>query len=102
MAISFQFILNQMWIATLFPVGLLQILPAITLIAIGWIVEVKYTSRITLFANAIALSTYFYQFQNLKVWIIYYINFVTILGIIAIISYILKEKLGIRKAGLPK
>jgi len=85
--------MTNIWISQLLPLELIEILPAITLIIIGLIVEKKYIGRVAIFANAIALSTFFYKIQNLPTWTIWYINILTIFGLIAIFSYAFKIKL---------
>jgi hypothetical protein len=83
----------SIWIGELLPLRLIQVIPAITLIAIGLIVERKYVGRIAIFTNAIALSTFFAQIDNVPSGIIWYVNILTIFGAIAIISYSFKLKL---------
>lgn len=83
----------NIWISQIFPVELIRILPAITLIIVGLIVEKKYVGRISLLTNAVALSTFFAFIENIPTWTIWYINILTIFGIIAIISYAFKIKL---------
>ncbi|MFA5259017.1 MAG: hypothetical protein WC402_02990 [Candidatus Pacearchaeota archaeon] len=85
--------MTNIWISQLLPIELIEILPALTLIIIGLIVEKKYVGRVAIFANAIALSTFFYKIQNLPLWTIWYINILTIFGLIAIFSYAFKIKL---------
>lgn len=80
-------------VAQIFPVQFMEVLPALTLILIGLIVEKRYVGRIAIFANAIALSTFFYKIPSLPLWTIWYINILTIFGIIALISYATKTKL---------
>jgi hypothetical protein len=83
----------DIWIANFLPVKVLDILPAVTLILVGLIVETQYVGRIAIFMNAVALTTFFYKFTGLPDWLIWYINLSTIAGIIAILSYIFDESL---------
>lgn len=78
------------WIATILPLKLITILPAITLIVVGMLVEKYYVGRIAILSNAVALATYFYRFSNLNQWLVLYINVLTIAGILALVSYALK------------
>ncbi len=73
----------DLWIANLFPGKFLEILPAVSLILIGIAVEREYTGRISIFSNAVALTTYFYKFQNLPVLLVWYINILTVFGVIS-------------------
>jgi len=83
----------QIWLVQWLPKGLLLLLAPISLIIIGFLVEKYYTGRITLFANAMALVSFFSAFQNIPNLVILYINFATILGIIGLISYAIKHPL---------
>jgi hypothetical protein len=81
------------WLAGLLPVRALEVLPAFTLIGLGLLVEKYYVSRITLISNAVALTTYFYRFENLNPWLVLYINILTIVGIVSLVSYLFEWKL---------
>lgn len=83
----------EIWISQILTPEVMQILPAITLIIVGLIVEKKYVGRIAILTNAVALSTFFYSISNLPLWIILYINVLTIFGLIALVSYAFKIKL---------
>lgn len=83
----------QIWVSQFLTIELIKVLPAITLILVGLLVERKYVGRISLLTNAVALSTFFSAIQNLPSWIIYYINILTVFGFIALISYCFKIKL---------
>lgn len=77
----------EIWLINWIPKGFILILGPLSLISIGYLVEKYYTGRITLFANAVALVTYFYQFSPLPAWLVLYINAVTILGLMGFVSY---------------
>jgi len=83
----------EIWIVQILPKSIIDLLPAITLIIVGLIVEKYYVGRISLLTNAVALSTFFSQFNNLNFWLIIYINVLTIAGGIALLSYTFKLKL---------
>jgi hypothetical protein len=81
------------WLVDLLPLKIILLLAPLALIGIGIAVEKNYTGRITLFANAIALITFFASFSIIPLWIVWYANIMTILGIIGFFSYIFKESL---------
>jgi len=83
----------NIWLVEWIPESLLLLLGPVSLMVIGYLVEKYYTGKITLFANAIALVTYFYRFQNLPFLLVLYINMATILGIVGLISYTVKHPL---------
>lgn len=83
----------NIWLVQYVPENLLLLLGPISLMVIGYLVEKYYTGRITLFANAVALVTYFYRFQNLPFLVVLYINIATILGVVGLISYAIKYPL---------
>jgi len=83
----------NIWLNNIIPLQLIEVLPAITLIVIGLIVEKRYLSRISIFSNAVALTTFFYNFTNLPNWLILYINALSIVGILALVSYALRISL---------
>lgn len=75
---------------------LISLLGPLSLIAIGLLVEKQYTGRISLFANAIALISFFGPLsitKSIPFGILLYINILTILGIIGIFSYSFKIRL---------
>ena len=82
-----------LWIASILSEKILEILTAVTLIVVGLLVERYYIGRIAILSNAVALTTYFYKFNNLPNWLVFYINILTLFGIIAIISYATNTKL---------
>jgi hypothetical protein len=83
----------EIWVSQFLPKGLVIVLPAVTLIIVGIIVEKYYVGRISLLTNAVALSTFFAFIENLNWGIILYINILTIFGIVALISYAFRIKL---------
>lgn len=70
-----------------------DILPALTLIGIGIIIEKYYVSRIAIFSNAIALSSFYVGFSDLPLWLTLYINVLIIVGVICLISYLTKDSM---------
>lgn len=83
----------QIWLAEILPMKIIEILPALTLIIVGLIVEKYYVSRIAIVTNAVALSTFFVKVKSTPIAIIWYINILTILGIIALFSRFFKISL---------
>lgn len=81
------------WVADLFSPEFLNLLGPLSLIFIGLISEKYYISRVAILSNAIALATFFYTFTILPIWLIYYINVLTILGLISLVSYLFKVSL---------
>ncbi|WMW25850.1 hypothetical protein RE474_03795 [Methanolobus sediminis] len=71
----------------------LDILPSISLIFVGVIVETHYVSRIAIFANAVALTSFYYTFTALPLWLVLYVNALTVAGILSILSYMSKKSL---------
>ncbi len=83
----------EIWLSQFLSPSILDILPAITLIVVGVLVEKYYVGRIAILSNAVALTTYYYKFENLSNALILYINILTIFGILSLISYAFKIKL---------
>ena len=83
----------EIWLVQFVPKSIFLLLAPLSLMVIGFLAEKYYTGRITLFANAMALVSFFGFFQNIPVPVIIYINFTTILGIIGLISYAVKYPL---------
>ncbi|MBT4824283.1 hypothetical protein HN695_02335 [Candidatus Woesearchaeota archaeon] len=83
----------DIWLLKLLSPSILRILAPLALILIGFLVEKHYTGRITMFANAIALVTFFMMFDQIPKWAIIYTNLVTALGVVGILSYALKWRL---------
>ena len=54
----------NIWLVDFIPENFILLLGPISLMVIGYLVEKYYTGRITLFANAIALVTYFLDFKK--------------------------------------
>jgi hypothetical protein len=71
----------------------LDILPALSLIFVGAIVERYYVGRIAIFSNAIALTSFYYTYTSLPLWLSLYINLLTIAGILSLLSYMSKKSL---------
>ena len=78
----------EIWLGHFLSKNFINILPAVSLIIVGLIVEKNYVSRIAIFSNAVALSSYFAFIPNLSFGLILYINILTIAGILAIFSYL--------------
>ena len=83
----------KIWLIQFLPKEVILLAGPVSLIIIGFLVEKYYTGRITLFANAIALVSFFWPIQNIPFLTILYINIATILGIVGLISYALRHPL---------
>ncbi|MFT4309096.1 MAG: hypothetical protein ACMXYL_01255 [Candidatus Woesearchaeota archaeon] len=83
----------NIWLLDLLPYSFFHLLAPLSLILIGYLVEKHYTGRVTMFANAIALVTFFGIYEIVPPIIILYTNIVTLLGVVGIISYTFKFKL---------
>ena len=83
----------RIWLLNILPEQLILLLAPLSLIAIGIAVETKYTGRVTLFANAIALVAFFSSFETLPGWALWYTNLMTLLGIVGFVSYAIKQPL---------
>jgi hypothetical protein len=83
----------QIWLVNWLPKEIFLLLAPISLMVIGFLVEKYYTGRITLFANAMALVSFFGVFTNIPTVVVIYINLATVLGIIGLISYAVKHPL---------
>ncbi len=82
--------MSQIWLIDLLPASMVSLLGPISLIIVGLLVEKYYTGRITLFTNAIALVLFFQNVTTIPIWIIWYINIATVLGVLGLISYAFK------------
>lgn len=78
---------DAIWLKSLIPASYLNLIGPASLILIGFIVETRYTSRVALFSNAMALVAFFHPFNSLPWWLVLYINAATAVGAIAIVSY---------------
>lgn len=79
-----------MWIEV---VPYAQHIDVFALILIGLLVEKKFVSRTSVFANSVAVNVHFYQnpvFEPLFIW---YANIGLLIGGIAILSYATEESL---------
>lgn len=81
------------WMIDFFSREFILVLAPLSLIAIGLVVETKYTGRVTLFANAMALVSFFATLSSVPTWAIWYTNIMTILGFIGFVSYAVKQPL---------
>ncbi|MFC1697106.1 hypothetical protein ACFL1H_02135 [Nanoarchaeota archaeon] len=81
------------WLVQILPKQIILLLGPISLILVGYIAEKYYIGRITLFANAMALITFFAFIEIIPWIIVLYINVATIIGIIGLASYAFKYKL---------
>ncbi len=85
--------MNGIWLVQILPKEFILLLAPISLMVIGFLVEKYYTGRITMFANAMALVSFFAFFENIPFLVVLYINIATVLGIVGLISYVLKHPL---------
>lgn len=80
-------------IAENLPPNILLALPQLGLILIGVLVEKNYTSRLTTFANSLALYAHVATLTTASFWLGTYADIGLILGIIGLIAYIYNESL---------
>lgn len=83
----------EIWLTSFLSPKLISLLPAASLILIGFLAEKHYTGRLTLFANAVALISFFYIFTELPTLLVLYINALTIIGLFSLVSYIFQFSL---------
>ena len=83
----------MIWVLYFIPTKFMSLLGSASLILVGILAEKYYTGRLTLFANAIALITFFGSLPQIPIWIEWYTNIITILGIIGLLSYGFKKSI---------
>ena len=84
--------MSWLWFSAIPSLWLDKIGP-LSMLLIGFLVEKEFVSRPATFANVIALNTYF-AIRNIEnFWLVLYADIGLIVGIIAIISYGVKESL---------
>jgi len=83
---------DVLWITYILPVWLLQRLGALSLVAVGLLVEKHYVGRTTTFANTVAINIHA-AFIAAPLWLVWYANIGLIVGLIALVSYTTKESL---------
>jgi hypothetical protein len=80
------------------PKTLLPLIAPASLILIGVLVEKQYVGRMSIFANSIALISFFGNFEYLPDWLSAYITCATIWGVIGLVSYMKKEDISLPEA----
>ncbi|MBE8540183.1 hypothetical protein [Geoglobus acetivorans] len=83
---------DTLWITHVLPVWLLQRLGALSLVAVGLLVEKHYVGRTTTFANTVAINIHA-AFAAAPLWLVRYANIGLIVGLIALASYASRESL---------
>ncbi|MCB9370417.1 hypothetical protein H6501_02370 [Candidatus Woesearchaeota archaeon] len=83
----------EIWMISLLGSKLITLLPAVALILIGFLAEKHYTGRLTLFANAVALISFFYVYTGLPTLLVLYINVLTLVGVLSLVSYMFQFSL---------
>lgn len=78
--------MSDLWI-TFVPDIYLKMLPALSLVAIGWMVEKQVVGRVTTFANGLAINLHVLLLTSPPMWFIWYANIGFIMGIIGIFAY---------------
>lgn len=76
----------SLWISSL-PVSVVGILGPISLLVVGFLVERRFISRMTIFTNSIALNLMAFGLANPPFYLVSYANIGLLLGVIALISY---------------
>ena len=85
--------IDGLWIVQYLPAKLVGVLPAFVMIGLGLLTEKTRVGKLALFTNAVSVATYFYFFHNLPMLIIIYVNLLSVVGLIAIITYFTKTEL---------
>jgi len=80
-------------LAYFLPDNVIPLIGPFSLLLVGHFVEKHYTGRMALFLNFVALITYFYNLHPLPLWLVIYIDIMTIIGIVAFFSYIFRISL---------
>lgn len=70
-----------------------EALGPISLLIVGFLVERKFISRMTIFTNTIALNLMVFNLTSPPVYLIWYANIGILLGIVALISYALQTSM---------
>lgn len=78
----------------LLPTSITVLLPELSLILIGYVVEKHYVSRVTCFTNVMALNVHFLTIGESGFWLGLYADFGLLLGIWGFIHYLDQESLG--------
>jgi len=81
------------WFQAIVPLKLVSLLTPVALIYIGAYVEKHFVGRITTFTNDLALNLFFFSFQSLPTWLVWYLNIGIFFAVFGFISYVLKESL---------
>ncbi|UPV73203.1 hypothetical protein M0R89_11655 [Halorussus limi] len=76
------------------PPSVIRALPELALIAIGFVVEWHYVSRITVFTNSMALATHTASLSDPSALFTAYVEFGIVLGLYGFIQYIREESIG--------
>jgi hypothetical protein len=81
------------WFQSIIPLKLVSLLAPLALISVGAYVEKHFVGRITTFANVLALNIFFFSFQSIPTWLVWYLNIGIIFAVFGFASYIMKESL---------
>jgi hypothetical protein len=66
---------------------LMSVLAPLSLLVVGFLVEKKFISRMTLFTNAIAINIVAFGLSSPPSYLVWYANIGFVLGVIALLSY---------------
>lgn len=77
----------SLWLTQWLPENLVLALAPAALILAGLLAERHYVARVTLFANAVALATFFASWEQIPTWLTVYINAATLVGMVAVLSH---------------
>ena len=78
----------------LLPKSIAVLLPELSLLLIGYVVEKHYVSRVTCFTNVLALNVHFLTIGKSGLWLGLYADFGLILGGWGFLHYMEQESLG--------
>ena len=81
------------WFQAIVPPKLINLITPLTLMIVGIYVEKHFIGRMTTFANVLALNIFFYSFQTIPTWLIWYLNIGIIFAVFGFTTYVMKESL---------
>lgn len=76
------------------PGWVVQALPVIGLLVVGYVVERHYVSRVTCFTNSLALTVYVFEISDPTQWVIFYAEFGLGWGLLGMAAYADRTSLG--------
>jgi len=78
--------LSDLWFSIV-PDPIVKMLPALSLVIIGYLVEKQFVGRISTFANTLAINLYAILLVNPATWFVWYANIGFLMGIVGLVAY---------------